>query len=374
MVETITPVVHGGRGRWLGALALHAFGAAITAAVFGAALGWIGSLLGAPWGRAGLVALAAVAVIYAAGELSDHRAPVPQLRRQVPDWWRTFFGRPVASLLYGAGLGVGFLTFLADGTLLVVGFAALASGRPVVGALLVAPFGLTRGLSAAVAWRSDSPERSRTLVDRLVAGSDARRRAANGVALVAVAALAAIASSRAVDGGWATFGAAVLAGVFTWSAAAKMLGPASWRRTIAVHRLPPSIERLATWSVPVLEAFVPVLVVAERPRSAAALALVLIAVFSGELVRAGHAVGASVPCGCFGGNDALDLRKALARNAVIGALAVAVWASERDVHITWPPPPAAVDPVPFVLAAVTLSAAVLTSWRVSVWLARGRNG
>src|SRR5712691_8356440 len=139
MVETITPVVHGRRARWLGALALHAFGAATTAAAFGASLGWIGAVLAGPWRRPGLLAVAAVATLYALGELTPLHVPVPQLRRQVPDWWRTFFGRHVASALYGAALGVGFLTYLAHGTLVVVAFVAVASGRPEIGALLVAP-------------------------------------------------------------------------------------------------------------------------------------------------------------------------------------------------------------------------------------------
>ena len=374
MVETITPVVHGGRGRWLGALALHASGAAVTAALFGAALGWTGGLLGAPWGRAGLLALTAFAATYAVGELTGRRVPVPQLRRQVPDWWRTFFGRPIASILYGAGLGVGFFTFLAHGTVVVVAFAALASGRPGFGALLMVSFGLARGLSAAVAWGSDSPERSRALVDRLVLGSEALRRVLNGAALVVVAGLSAIASVCVDTGGWAMFGAAVLAAVFTWSAATKVLGIPSWRRTLRAHRLPPSVERVAVWSAPVLEALVPLLVVAGRPRSAAWLALVLLVVFTAELVRADRAAGGPVPCGCFGGQAAVDLRRALARNAVLGGLAVAVGLSTRDVYIAWPRPPTPIDVVPLALASVTLFAAVLMSWRVAAWLSRGHRG
>ena len=46
MVETISPVVHGGRARWLGTLALHTLGATGTAALFGAILGWIGQVAG----------------------------------------------------------------------------------------------------------------------------------------------------------------------------------------------------------------------------------------------------------------------------------------------------------------------------------------
>src|ERR1044072_7545809 len=110
MVETITPVVHGGsRGRWGTVFALHVLGATIAAATFGALLGGAGSLLGAPWGAAGIVAVSALAGLYLARELLGVRVPVPQLKRQVPEWWRTFFGPSASSFLYGLGLGVGFL-------------------------------------------------------------------------------------------------------------------------------------------------------------------------------------------------------------------------------------------------------------------------
>ncbi len=84
MVETISPVVYGTRTRWAGALALHAAGATATAAAFGAAVAAAAALLGAPWGRAGVVVVAAVAVLYLVRELTGIRMPVPQLRRQVP--------------------------------------------------------------------------------------------------------------------------------------------------------------------------------------------------------------------------------------------------------------------------------------------------
>src|SRR5688572_12660484 len=110
MVESITPVVYGTRARWVGALALPAVGPA------------------------------GIAVLYLARELTGVRIPVPQLRRQVPDWWRTYFGRPLAAFLYGAGLGVGFLTFLGHGTLVAVTFGVASTGRPLLGSLVMAPF------------------------------------------------------------------------------------------------------------------------------------------------------------------------------------------------------------------------------------------
>ncbi len=374
MVETITPVVHGGRARWLSTLVLHTLGAAVTAGVFGAALGWVGGLLGAPWGRPGLVVLAAFAAAYGLAELSRRgRLPIPQLRRQVPDWWRTFFGRQVAAVLYGAGLGIGFFTYLAEGTLVVVTFAALASGRPEVGALLMAPFGLVRGLSAAVAWRSDTPERSRALVDRLVSAPERRRKVANALALAAIVVTGAVAAIQTPRGGWQVLGAAALAAVFSWSAASKLLPTARWRRALAAHRLPGVVERIASWSVPVGEALVPVLVVLGYPRVGAAWALVLMGMFSIELVRVRGLVGVRVPCGCFGGRGTVDVRHALFRNAGLAGLAVFVLVLGVDRAASWwPEVPGRADLVPLLVAASAVSAAMLTAWRASSWLAKGR--
>ncbi|MGH2636940.1 MAG: hypothetical protein ACRDHU_12455, partial [Actinomycetota bacterium] len=158
-METITPVVHGGRrSRWAVLLAAHVTGATIAAATFGAILGLVGGLLAAPWGAAGFAIVAGCAGLFLASEAFGLRVPVPQLRRQVPDWWRTYFPFGPASFLYGLGLGVGFLTYLSHGTLAVVAAAAVASGRPLVGAAVLAPFGLARGLTAVVAIRATTPE------------------------------------------------------------------------------------------------------------------------------------------------------------------------------------------------------------------------
>src|SRR5947209_1726264 len=194
MAQTITPVVHGGRrGRWLGSVLAHAAGAAASAAALGAALGGIGGVLRAPWGRPGLVGLAAVAGTYAVRELLGVRIPLPNLRRQVPEWWRTFFSPPAAAFLYGAGLGVGFLTYLSFGTLVAVAAAAVASGSPATGALLVAPFGVARGLSVLVAANATSQGRLERMADRLDRVAASRVPAlVNGIALLAVATAAAV--------------------------------------------------------------------------------------------------------------------------------------------------------------------------------------
>jgi len=373
-VETITPVVHGGRARWLGTLALHTLGATITAAVFGALLGWVGGWLGAPWGRLGLIALAATAAVYGLAELRrGPRLPIPQLRRQVPDWWRTFFGRPVAAVLYGAGLGVGFFTYLTHGTFVVVAFAAVASGRPEIGALVVAPFGLARGLSAVMSWRSDTPERSHALVDKLVSAPEGRRRAANALVLIVVVIAAAVAASRTSDVGRPALAAAALAAVFSLSAVSKVAASSRWRRSLAAHRLPSAAQRIASWAVPLGEAFVPVLIMMGLPRAAGAWALMLLTMFSIELTRLRRLVGAVVPCGCFGGREAVDFRAALMRNVTLALLATVVVVFGHDQPmLRRPSVPTTSDLVPLALALGALLAAAVTAWRASSWLAKGR--
>jgi Methylamine utilisation protein MauE len=367
MVETISPVVYGTRTRWAGALALHAVGATATAAAFGALVAALAAALGAPWGRAGAAFVAAVAVLYLIRELAEVRVPVPQLRRQVPDWWRTYFGRPVAAFLYGAGLGVGFFTFLGQGTLVVVTVGAAATGRPVFGALVMAPFGLARGLAPLVSARSREPEDGRRLVDRLSSMPDRLRTVLNGVALAAVAVAAAAAAWR-TDGGWGAAAAAVLAVAFAWSAIAKIAGWSRWRRALATYALPPATERVASWAVPAAELLIPALALLGRPRAAGAVAIVVIVVFSGAIVRLALRDGARVSCGCFG-RGSIDVRLALVRNAALAAAAASSW-------VAAPPDPALRLPsggetVPAFLTAAAVVVAGVTVWRTSVWMRRG---
>ena len=370
MVQTITPVVHGGRGKWLGALGLHVAGATLTAAIFGGLLGGLGALLGAPWGRAGWVTVALLAFVYALGELSRAEVAVPALRRQVPDWWRTYFSPGVTAFLYGAGLGVGFLTFLAHGTLLVVASAAVVIGDVGWGAFVVGAFGLARGASAVVAGGVDDDDAGRRLVDRLVRRSDRSRRVANGVALSVVVVTAAEAASR-VREGWPPLAAAVLAGVFTWAAVAKMADHRRWRRALHDHQLPSSIERAARWMAPAAEMAVPALALLGLRRASVAWALVLLALFSIEIVRVRITIGPAVPCGCFGGRRTIPASTQLARNAGLALLGgVAVLSATDAPVVGWPGVPSEADLVPAVLAAGGLLVAGWTAWRSIVWLGR----
>ena len=176
MAETISPVVYGGRTkRYWAVLAVHVLAAGTAAAVVGMALGWIGGLVGLPLGMSWVIAILALA--YLLREITGVAVPIPCRRKQVPEWWRTFFSAPIVALLYGLGLGAGFGTPLMSGTLVVVAAAALWSGDPLIGGLLVAPFGLMRAISIVIGPRALEIGRSSLLT-----------RSVNSVALAAVAA------------------------------------------------------------------------------------------------------------------------------------------------------------------------------------------
>ncbi len=371
MVETITPVVYGGRARWVVALALHVLGATATAALFGAALGLVGGLLEAPWGRAGASFLAVVALVYALGELPRVTATVPQLRRQVPDWWREFFSWPLAATLYGAGLGIGFFTYVSHGTLVAVAAAALATGDPVVGVIVVAPFGLVRGLSAARSAGVRTQQDSQRLVDRLASTPERRRSIANGLALALVVGLAAALAVRSTDG-WASFATAGLALAFAWAAASKAVDIDGWRRTLDAHGLPRDVATTATFAVPAAEALVPLLAASGATRAAGVWALVLLVAFTAEASRAWRRFGPQVPCGCFGGRAAIAPSALLLRNAGLAALALVVaLRAPPDAVLSWPGWPAADEFLPMVLAIVGLAVAGCTAWAAIRWLGKG---
>ena len=83
-----------------------------------------------------LVALSVIAAVWIPHELGLIRLPMLQRERQVPIDWRTRRGPIVGSAMYGAVLGVGFLTFVGHTGLYVVLAAAVLLASPELGALL----------------------------------------------------------------------------------------------------------------------------------------------------------------------------------------------------------------------------------------------
>jgi uncharacterized membrane protein YphA (DoxX/SURF4 family) len=280
------------------------------------------------------VLIAGIALLYAAGEAFGLPVPIPDRRRQVPEWWRWTFSAHAAALLYGLGLGVGFLTYVRHGTLVAVSAVAVASGDPLVGATLMAAFGLARGLSVAVVWKGSSIERVQRVGDRL--GSLAEGWAPKFANTVVLALVGLAALLFPVAGGgrpamlvvpWA------LALVFGWAGVSKWARFSKWRETLMGYALPRPVEKLALSTVPAAEAAVPVLALYGQTNRSASLALTLLIVFSAAVGWARIKHGAAVPCGCFGARDVRDYRILLLRNAVLGLAAAAVLTGEPGRHL-----------------------------------------
>jgi hypothetical protein len=199
MVETFTPAVCGSRRRQSLALTGFAAGAIGASALVGAAFGALGAALGT---QLALVA-AGLALAAAAREAGVVSFPLPQLRRQVPERWRFELPLPVWSVGYGAGLGVGFLTFQPVATFWVACAAAVALASPPAAALCFAAFGAGRAIMTA--WPRKGHEDATSAVEGLVR----RRRlllAANVTVLLVCAALltapSAGASAKAIGAGF----------------------------------------------------------------------------------------------------------------------------------------------------------------------------
>jgi hypothetical protein len=302
--------------------------------------------------------------------------PVPQLRRQVPDWWRTFFPPHVAAFLYGVGLGPGFLTHLGHGTLVVVSVAAVASGHPLVGGALLAPFGLARGLGPVLAFGVRSPSDGAALVDRLGrSGSRGRWRVANGVALVAVL-VAALSTIRTIEepSDVGALAGAALALTFGAAAIAKIAHRQTWRRGLATYRLPLGMVGPVAIGVPVLELAIAVMPVLGFSSTAGFVALSTLVAFSAAVVVGRLRAGRRLGCGCFGSSATLDYRLLLVRNLALAAAAIVAWRAGDDAAVVrslgWP---AGSDLVPVLLVVVGLA---LATWVGSAAIAASgrRNG
>jgi hypothetical protein len=182
MIETITPDVCGSRRRRRIALALFGLGAVAAAAALGAALGAFGALVGA---RAAVLVVAVLAALAAARELGLLRLPVPQLRSQVPDWWRFGLPLPLWSLGYGAGLGAGVFTYQPFATFWIACTAAVVLAAPLPAAVAFSLYGAGRALMVVLpTLRGTEPPLA---VERLV-----RRRPLLARANAAVLVLAAL--------------------------------------------------------------------------------------------------------------------------------------------------------------------------------------
>jgi uncharacterized membrane protein YphA (DoxX/SURF4 family) len=154
---------------------------------------------------------------------------------------------------------------------------------------------------------------------------------------------------------------ALLALAFAWAALAKLSSPRRWRRSLAVHDLPPRFGAAVAIATPAAELATAALIAGVGARIGAALALALLSVFTLALLRARSIAGDRLPCGCFGTSGERDWRAMIARNVLLGALAVYAIAAGGDLALT-----GVEAPSPGQLAAAALTAAGLA---LAVWTA-----
>jgi hypothetical protein len=272
-----------------------------------------------------MLLIAGTALLYAAREAFGLPIPIPDRRRQVPEWWRSTFSPNGAALLYGLGLGIGFLTYVRHGTLVAVSTVAIASGDPLVGATIMAVFGIARGLSVAVSWSGVSTERVQSVVDRLASLADGWvPRIANTTLLILLGAAALSLPTVGGRGPYLTVAPWALAVVFGWAAVTKWVRFSKWRETLRVYGLPKPLEIIALSAVPSAEAVVLVLALLGQTNQMAALAVALLIVFSAAVLQARIRHGTDLPCGCFGTRGVRDYRALLLRNLVLSLAALTI--------------------------------------------------
>jgi hypothetical protein len=184
MIETIS-----GPRRYVGLCCLTF---AVGAVAGGTAMFGLLAVLGSVVGAHGLVLVAVLGVAAAIADVRG-RPIVPQIRRQVPEHWRRMLPLPVATLLYGVLLGLGFTTFVYAVALWALAGISFVVAAPQTGVLIGIAFGVGRALPICVLAPVAQRRAGRSVVDamaqRPVVLSVVRRLAAACLVVVAAAAL-----------------------------------------------------------------------------------------------------------------------------------------------------------------------------------------
>lgn len=152
----ITPPVGGAR-RFDGVknvmrLLLFALAAVFSAAVVGAACGYVGSLFignGSNLSTALWAFVGCCAVAYGLAELSGARWWVPSREWLIPRRWGRW-GSPTFDILFGLFLGAGFFTIIRFAGYHVLLFICVLSRDPLKAALLMGTFGAIRAMPILV--------------------------------------------------------------------------------------------------------------------------------------------------------------------------------------------------------------------------------
>ncbi len=148
MVETLGGMASRTRTIWASCATFLAGALVGGVATFGG-VAYVGGFLPGAGGRSALVATVVMAAAAAAGDLRGVRVR-PQVRRQVPESWRRRLPLPLAAVLYGILLGLGFTTFVLTLAVWALAGITLALGEPQLGLYVGLAFGAGRALPVAV--------------------------------------------------------------------------------------------------------------------------------------------------------------------------------------------------------------------------------
>lgn len=164
-----------------------------------------------------------------------------------------------------------------------------------------------------------------------------------------------------------------LAGLFVWSAAAKVLRWDTWRTLLGRFGLPRAWGRPAAVLVPLCEVMVAAALLMGAVRLGAAASLALLAAFSLAILGArSRGEGDKLPCGCFGKTTTRDYRISLARNALLALMASALLVRGEDVSpLGGFGAPSGSEVVPLLLI---LLGGVVIGWMVRSVVRVSRNG
>lgn len=153
MIAQITPLVQAAsRKTWLAAATSHVVGSTLSASALGFVLGAIGLAIGLDrqWPLAGLP-FGFVLLVCAVRDAEIIRWPLPSLHRQTPAWFPRVVGWIGGPFLWGLDLGQGWTTLISFSGYYALVLGAVLGADPLHGALLLAAYGLGRGLPVLMA-------------------------------------------------------------------------------------------------------------------------------------------------------------------------------------------------------------------------------
>ena len=149
MLSSITPLGERGRAqRWWLTVTAYILGSALGGVLVGALLGLLGTplrtvgIVGAVLGAV-VIGLATTALVF---DAAQGRLRLPRYGRQVNEDWMSRYRGWVYGGGYGLQLGAGLTTIVTAALVYLLFLLCLLSGSWVLGAVLGATFGLTRGL------------------------------------------------------------------------------------------------------------------------------------------------------------------------------------------------------------------------------------